>query len=76
MKILALLIATVIAAGISVFSARNPEIVQIDILIGKFSVALSLAMLGSAVLGAFAGGVLVASLKGDGNKRAPREKGD
>lgn len=75
MKITALLIATVIAAGISVFSARNPEVVQIDLLLGKFSVALSLAILGSAVLGAFAGGILVSLLKGEGKKRTPREKG-
>ncbi|MHB8843776.1 MAG: lipopolysaccharide assembly protein LapA domain-containing protein [Nitrospirota bacterium] len=75
MKITALLIATVVAVGVSVFSARNPGVVLIDLVIGKFSVTLSLAILGSAVLGACAGGVLVALLKGDGDRRRLREKG-
>jgi hypothetical protein len=42
---------------------------------GKIRVPLSLAVLFSAFLGAMKGGVLVALLKGEGNKRTPREKG-
>jgi uncharacterized integral membrane protein len=74
MKIIALLIATVIAVGISVFSARNPEVIHIDLLMGKVSVPLSLAVFVSAFLGAMAGGVLVVLLKGEGAKRAISEK--
>jgi uncharacterized integral membrane protein len=71
MKILALLIATMIAVGITIFSNRNPAVVPIDLLIGKVSVALSLALLGAGFVGALTGGVLVALLK----QRAPG-KGD
>lgn len=55
MKILAFLVATVIAMGISAFSARNPEVVYMDFLIGKVGAPLSLAVLVSAFLGAMAG---------------------
>jgi uncharacterized integral membrane protein len=63
MKSIALLIATALAAGIVIFYSRNPEIVHIDLLMGKISVSLSSALLGSGLLGAMTGGVLVAVLK-------------
>ena len=76
MKIVSLLIAMVISVVLSLFSARNPEVVQIDLLVGRFSIALSMAILGSAFLGALAGGVIVAFVKGEGKERTPREKGN
>ena len=69
MKMLALLIATAIAVGLAVFSARNPEVVHIDLLVGKVSVALSFALLGSGLLGALVGGFLVVLLKGEGKRK-------
>jgi hypothetical protein len=72
MKGIALLIASALATWIVVFSARNPEIVSIDLLIGKVSVAFSLALLGAGSLSALAGGMLVAILK----HRAPDKQED
>ncbi len=66
METLALLIATAMAVGLVVFSARNPEVVHIDVLVGKVSVALSFALLGSGLFGALAGGFIVVLLKGEG----------
>jgi hypothetical protein len=73
MKTLAFLIATALAAGITVFYDRNPEVVHIDLLLGTENMALSVALCGAGFLGALTGGVVVAMMKrrtgkeGDGN---------
>jgi len=72
LKTVALLIATTLAVGIVIFFARNPNVVHIDFLLGKISMALSLALLGAGLLGALTGGVLVALIK----QRATEKEND
>ena len=72
MKTLSLVIATMLAAVIVFFHDRNPEVVLIDLLLGKVSAALSLALLCAALLGALMGGVLVSLWK----QRVPEQEGD
>lgn len=74
MRFISFIIATAMAAGVVLFYDRNTTIVHIDLFLGKISVAISLAILGAGLLGGLAGGVLVALLKGEGNKRTLREK--
>lgn len=53
------------AVGVVLFHDRNLTVVHIDLLLGKISIAVSLAILGAGFLGALAGGALVVLLKGE-----------
>ncbi|MEK6745150.1 MAG: LapA family protein [Nitrospirota bacterium] len=72
MRLLSLVIATTLAAVIVLFYDRNPEVVRIDLLLGRVSAALSLVVLGAAFLGTLVGGVLVSLWK----QRVPKQEGD
>lgn len=59
---MALMIASVLAVGIAVFSVRNPDMIIVDLLVGSVRTSVSSALLAAASLG-IVGGLFIAFVK-------------